>query len=346
MLVKHGCDPVDADKERKRQAITLAFSDYADRFVEIYLKANWPDSWREGKRILDVNVKPIWRNRSLASIRKGDVAELLDGFAGRPAMKKNTHSVLRKLFRWASGRGDIPSSPLAEMEVPKAVPSRKRVLSREELTCAWLASEKLDYPWRGVVRLLITTLQRREEVAGLVWEELQDIDEGFAIWNLPPERAKNDEGHRVPLNKLALAEIHRLPRQNRGFLFTTTGKTPVSGFSKAKARLDHAMFQVMRSRAMARGDDPDEVVLTPWRLHDLRRTGTTMLQGLDVPIEVTEALINHVSGSTAGVAGVYNRFKYDPQKRRAVELWNAHLEAMIAAPDAAVVYLRQKASAA
>ena len=325
-FVRQGIDPADIARGRRRQSVTLAFGDYADRFIELYLKENWPDSWREGQRILNVNVKPVWRNRALTTITRGDVSELLDGLSDRPAMKKNVHSVIRKLFRWGAGRGDIASSPIAEMEAPRSVLPRKRILSEEELVCVWLAAEQMDYPWRGVIRLLIATIQRREEVAGLDWAELEKLDGASPTWVLPPERAKNDEGHRIPLNRRALAEIGRLKPQRRGLLFTTTGKTSVSGFSDAKERLDGYALEIMRNRAITRAEDPNDVNFPGWRFHDIRRTGTTALQRLGVIIEHTEAVINHISGRTAGVAGVYNLYKYEAEKRRALELWADYLD--------------------
>lgn len=327
-LVRQGIDPADAERERRRNAVTLSFSDYADRFIELYLKEHWADSWTEGRRIMDKNIKPVFGGRPLSSITRADVSQLLDHYADRPAMKKNTHSVLRKLFKWAANRGDIATSPIAEMQGPKAVPSRKRVLTHEEIVCAWLAAGEMGYPWQPVIRLLIATLQRRAEVAGLVWNEL---DLASAVWELPPERAKNDEGHRVPLASLAVKEIDALRRQARGLLFTTTGKTAVSGFSDAKEKLDERMLAIMRARAERGGRDARDIELVPWRFHDLRRTGTTNLQALGIPIEVTEAVINHISGTTAGVAGVYNRFKYDPQKIVALTAWDTKLRELLVA---------------
>lgn len=325
-LVRQGIDPADAERERRREAVTLAFSEYADRFVELYLKEHWADSWAEGRRIIDKNIKPVFGSRPLSTITRSDVSDLLDRYSDRPAMKKNTHSVLRKLFKWAANRGDITTSPIAEMQGPKAVPSRKRVLKHEEIVCAWLAAGEMGYPWGPVIRLLIATLQRREEVAGLVWTEL---DMPQMMWELPPERAKNDEGHRVPLASLAVEEIEKLTCKTKGLLFTTTGKTAVSGFSDAKERLDDGMFRIMRERAVHRGEDPADIDFVSWRFHDFRRTGSTNLQALGVPIEVTEAIMNHISGSTAGVAGVYNRFKYDPQKKAALAAWDAKLRELL-----------------
>jgi integrase len=193
----------------------------------------------------------------------------------------------------------------------------------------------MDHPWRGVVRLLIATIQRREEVAGLDWAELEKPKGPAPTWVLPPARAKNDKGHRVPLNRLAVAEIDRLQTQRRGLMFTTTGKTSVSGFSDAKERLDDYVLDVMQSRAVARGEDPEDVNFPAWRFHDLRRTGTTTLQRLGVIIEHTEAVINHISGQTSGVAGVYNLYKYENEKRRALELWGGHLEKLFSGANEA-----------
>jgi integrase len=157
-----------------------------------------------------------------------------------------------------------------------------------------------------------------------------EIDLDAAEWTLPAERAKNDEPHIIPLNALALNEIRALHPQAKGLVFSTTGTTPVSGFSKAKRALEVSMFAIMRRRAAERGADPEGVQIPEWRLHDLRRTGATNLQALGIPIEVTEAVLNHISGTRAGVAGIYNRYKYEPQKQAALQAWAERLEEMLA----------------
>ena len=229
--------------------------------------------------------------------------------------------------------GDIENSPIANMKAPKAPAARRRVLSHEELVCVWLAAEEMGSLWRPIIRLLIVTLQRREEVASLDWSEL-DLTNAF--WELPAERAKNDVTHRVPLNALALAELNTLDIKDRGYVFTSTGLTSVSGFSRAKTKLDGLMLKVMKRRALARGEDQEEMSLVPWRIHDLRRTGATNLQALGIPVEVTEAILNHTSGTTGGVAGVYNRFKYDPQKRLALDAWSKQLAQLIQSESPAI----------
>ncbi|WP_068081712.1 tyrosine-type recombinase/integrase [Novosphingobium rosa] len=310
--------------EREKEAQTLAFENYADSFVEIYLKSNWPDSWKTAEGILNA-AKPYFK-KSIKDVARADVVEHLDRYNDRPAMKKLVHSTFRKLLNWAEDRGVIDRSPIYRMKAPKAVAARRRILSAEEIIAAWLAAAEMGSLWRPYIRLLICTMARREEVAGMDGAE---VDLAKAIWELPPERAKNGQPHRIPLNELALIELRSLGIAKRGLVFTTTGKTSISGFSKMKKALDEKMVAILKVRAARRGEDCATVVLPPWRLHDLRRTGTTNLQALGVPVEVTEAILNHISGTTAGVAGVYNLYRYDPEKRLALEKWSKQLALLI-----------------
>jgi integrase len=283
--VKRGIDPIEEKRLAKKKAELLGFDGYADRFVELYLKVHWVDTWKTGESILEA-AKPHFENKPITALKRKDVTELLDDYADRPGAKKIAHSVLRKFFNWAVDEGDLDASPLAGMTAPKPVPKRKRVLTREELVCAWLAASDLADVWRGCFRLLIITLQRREEVAAQDWRE---IEMAAHMWELPDERAKNDERHRVHLSDLAVIELERLTPKSKGLVFTTTGTTAISGFSKAKKALDARMLEILRDRAADRGEDPDDVEWVPWRIHDLRRTGTTNMQALGVPVEVTEA---------------------------------------------------------
>ncbi|MBA3878085.1 MAG: integrase, partial [Anaerolinea sp.] len=117
------------------------------------------------------------------------------------------------------------------MKAPKAVPSRRRVLSDEEIVALWRATENSGWPWGPFVRMLILTMQRRQEVAEMDWSE---IDLNARRWTLPADRAKNDQEHVIPLTKLALAELQLLGPKRKGLVFTTTGTTPVSGFFKGR----------------------------------------------------------------------------------------------------------------
>lgn len=326
MLVRQGVDPVEEARNAKRREKVLNFSSYCDQFVELYLQANWPDTWPEQQRILENVLKPRWGKKALTALKRADMVKLMDDYADRPGSRKVIHSLLRKLFNWAVDREDIEISPLAGMKAPKACPSRRRVLGQEELVCLWQATEQASWPWGPFVRLLLLTMQRRQEVAEMDWSE---IDLEANTWTLPAERSKNDEAHIIPLTDMAVAELAALHPQERGFVFSTTGITPVSGYSKAKRLLDERMLKVMQSRQRTKGGDPQSVKIDEWRLHDLRRTGATNLQALGIPIEVTESVLNHISGTRAGIAGIYNRYKYEPEKRAALEAWGQRLGEML-----------------
>jgi hypothetical protein len=128
---------------------------------------------------------------------------------------------------------------------------------------------------------------------------------------------------------LAIDQLKAMHPKASGLVFTTTGRTPVSGFSKAKTTLDNEMRLIMAERQQARGGDVAPIFIPEWRLHDIRRTGATNLQALGIPIEVTEAVLNHISGTRAGVAGIYNRYKYQPEKRFALTAWNQRLAKLL-----------------
>ena len=181
------------------------------------------------------------------------------------------------------------------------------------------------------MHLLLLTGQRLREVAEAPWTEF-DLEK--RQWLLPGgERTKNGLPNLVPLSDQALAILKGLPvvSSKRRLLFTTTGETPVSGFSKTKAKLDGRMLAAMRRDAEEAGIDPDEVAvaLAPWTLHDLRRTVASGCQRLGIKLEVTEAILNHVSGSRGGLVGVYQVYRYDTEKADALAAWGRHVEAVV-----------------
>lgn len=343
MLVKQGVDPVSADKERRRQAVDLAFRAYGDRFLDLYVKREAAASYTFAEGALRLHAYPVLASKPLPTITRADMVSLFDGMPDKAALRRNVHAVLRRLFRWAVSRGDIMRSPLEGMEVPPAAPARDRVLSDSELVQVWSGAATLSYPFGPLFQLLIATGQRREEVAALDWGEL---DRKSATWVLPAARAKNGQAHVVPLNALAVQLLDAVTaRANsadsadrsvepkwpaKGLVLTTNGKTAVSGFSKAKARLDAAIGKAAADRRPS---------MSAWRVHDLRRTLATGLQRLGVRFEVTEAVLNHVSGSRSGVAGVYQRHDWAAEKRAALDAWGGHVESLISPVDRKNVHL-------
>jgi integrase len=314
IMVRQGTDPVDAKNQRRREAVDLAFDSYVESFSRLYLKKRWKD-WKLGEGVLRREVVPQLRNKPLPRIARSDLAPIWDRLDDRPAVGRLTHATLRKLFRWAVARGDLDRSPMEGLAAPAGVPARDRVLTDEELAILWKATNRIGRPFGPLFRLLILTGQRREEVAGMDWSEL---DRGTACWLIPAYRTKNRKAQLVPLSSEATRVIDEIagtakwPRS--GYVFSTTGKTPVSGFSKAKRRLDELMSEALEDQ------------FSTWRAHDIRRTLATGLQRLGVRFEVTEAVLNHVSGSRSGVAGVYQRYDWAAEKRAALDGWARHLQ--------------------
>ena len=312
-MVRQGIDPIDADRERRRQAVDLAFDSYADTFTKSYLKRRWKQ-WQLGDGVLRREVVPVLRDKPLPRIKRSDLSPIWDRFDNRPAVARLTHATLRKLFRWAVNRGDLERSPMEGMEAPPAVPARDRVLSDEELALVMSKLSELGTPFEPYFKLLIFTAQRREEVAQTAWGELNRAQ---CEWILPGSRTKNAKAQHLPLSDAAVAVLDGIagdkvwPRT--GLVFTTTGKSPISGFSKAKKRLDELMIQELGAR------------FSPWRTHDLRRTVATGLQRLGVRLEVTEAVLNHVSGSRSGIVGTYQTYHWGPEKRAALSAWAKHV---------------------
>lgn len=325
VLVKQGKDPASDKEDRQRMATELAFDSYADRFLADYGKKAWRTATFNGaKSSMRRFVTPMLKKKPLPLIRRSDVVTIFDKLpAGNPALPRNVFALVRKLFAWAVERGDIDRSPLEGFKGPSSVPSRDRVLTDDELRLVWLGADKLGAPFGSLIQLLLATGQRREEASAIRWSEL---DRGHRVWVIPASRAKNNKEHLVPLNELSIAILDAAaggevwPR--KGLIFTTTGKTPVSGYSRAKSRLDREMTKLNSNEAVE-----------PWRLHDLRRTLATGFQRLGVRFEVTEAVLNHVSGSKSGVAGVYQRHDWKKEKTDALAAWASHVEGVVAGPE-------------
>jgi len=312
-LIHQKIDPTEAEKERRREAVDLAFDKYAEKFIELYLQRRWKQ-WRLGAGVLRREAMIVLGKKPLPRIRRSDLAPLWDRMQDRPAVARITFATLRKLFKWAASRGDVDRSPLEGVEAPPAVPARDRVLDDRELGALWKAIETLRYPFEHFFRLLVLTGQRREEVAQMDWSELSRDD---AMWILPAARTKNSKPNLVPLSDPAIEILDGVAGSSqwpcRGFVFSTTGRTPVSGFTKPKQRIDERM------RAETGAELP------AWRAHDIRRTVATGLQRLGVRFEVTEAVLNHVSGSKSGIAGVYQRYDWAAEKRTALAAWADHV---------------------
>lgn len=341
-----GIDPGEEKRVRRNAPKPLAddFASVAREYLERQVKRNTAEStFKETARILEQDVIPEWGKRPIGSILRRDVSALIDKKAasGAEVQANRILARLRTLFGWAVEKDRIPGNPCDGLRPPTKEKSRDRVLGEDEIRIFWCAADELDWPFGPLFKLLLLTAQRRDEVASMEWSEI-NLDTG--VWSIPREKAKNDHGHNVQLSVQALAIIKGLPRVAGPYVFSTNGKTSVSGFSRAKERLDALMLAALKAAAAERGEDLEETALEPWILHDLRRTATTGMAGLRVLPHVVDRILNHTSGTIRGVARVYNRFEYQDERKAALEAWGRAVESTVGvASKSNVVELKARA---
>lgn len=266
------------------------------------------------RRELDRFVVAAWGERDIHSLTKRDVIDLLDGIAdsGRVVTANRVRAYLNKFLNWAVERDILPLSPATGVKPVAKEASRDRVLTDDEIRWFWQACEAEGFPWGPLGKVLLLTGQRLNEAA-----QITEGDIRGDLWHLSADRTKNGRAHDVPLSDAVLAVLGAVERikGKPGFIFTTTGTTPVSGFFKARAHLAEAME---RLAAEERGE---AVEIPRWTFHDLRRTAATGMARIGIPVRVTEAVLNHVSGTGGGIVAVYQRHDYADEKRRALEAW-------------------------
>lgn len=317
--------------ERQRKSSDI-LTDLVDEFLKKHAAQN--KTHDETKRILERELLSKHGKKSIHVITKHDILSVLEGIRdrGAPYMANRVLAAIRKFMNWCVSRDIIAISPANGISLPTKEVSRDRVLTTDETRAALIAAKSVDYPFGRIVELLFLTAQRRDEVGGMRWSEL-NLDK--ATWTIPAERAKNGKAHDVHLSKDALALLHSIPRfvsvdnVESDLVFTTQGKTPFSGFSKAKTALDKKMLELLRNMAEDKGVNPGLVKLTPWRLHDIRRTVTTELSKLGVPIHVADAILNHKSNAMSSVARIYQRNEFVDERREALNLWCNHLNKIL-----------------
>ncbi len=301
-----------------------AFEKVAERFIDLCLKDS--RSGHEVARLIRQGPAKAWTGRHIAEIRRADVADLIDAIRKRsPATARLTYAALRGLFGWCVERDLIAASPCDRLKAPPRPEARDRVLSDDELRAIWRACEGLGHPFGPIIRLLMLTGQRRAEVAGMAWSE---IDIQASTWRIPRERTKNGRAHEVDLSAEALAIINAVSRTGdvlfearraparvgaaAGSKVATPGAA--RGFSATKRRLDElAKLEKMNAS---------------WRLHDLRRTAATGMAGMGIAPHVIERILNHVSGVQGGLVGVYQRHEYRVERKAALADWGQRVAAI------------------
>jgi integrase len=394
--VRDGKDPMLVRKQGQ------TVRQLAEAYIEDFEDGGRRDAGESG-RILNRIVIPAWGPGPVNSIAKSDVNRLVDGIKGRgaPVMANRTLAAVQRLFKFAVAKDYLEKSPALNLSAPAQEESRHRTLSDGELVEVWRASEVIGWPFGPAVQLMILSGQRREECGGMGKGE---VDRAKGLWALPPERTKNGLPHDVHLTSQMLAVLDGLPNVSKKLYFTTTGETPVSGWSRAKDQLDVAIVQERQGRPGLAGDGALQVTMRkkgearivakgdmapfsardrgrmvgmqighewtyarltdiisdreaearivdgadeggeastwfsgmdPWIFHDLRRSMTTKLNELGVLEKVADILINHRAKKKGGVAAVYNRYLYMPERKAALELWGRHFEALLTAQPAA-----------
>lgn len=310
-LRAEGRDPALERQQSRQRAASDRFSDVANDFLAKHASQN--RTVDETARIIRRNALPKWGSRSTHQIGKRDVNDLLDAVVARgsPIAANRLLAALRKLFNWSVSRGIITASPCTGISAPHREKSRDRVLSNDELLTIIKAARAIGGVFGGIVQMLIFTAQRRNEVSESTWSEL-NLDQG--MWTIPGERTKNEKPHFVHLSDQAKAVLAKMPTVGE-FVFTSNGKTPFSGFSKSKKRLD------------------DVSGVTEWRLHDLRRTVTTGMATLGIAPHIADKVMNHLTGTISGVAAVYQRHEFLEERKTALEAWGRYVQSLMDGAD-------------
>jgi integrase len=292
-----------------------------ERMVEEWLKREMVEEWLKRDqsknkassqyqlhRSLEADLLPAWRGKRVDEITKRDIHNLLDSIAdrGAPIMARRVQAYVRRFFRWCIERDILKVDPTAGMPRVGNGKSRERVLTNDELVKVWRGADSIGH-FGSVVRMLILTGARREEITQLRWSEI----DGNAI-KLVGNRTKTGAPHFISLSAPAQALLNGMPRiAGSDFVFTASGERPISSWSRPKISLD--------SRSG----------VTDWRIHDLRRTVATGMEKLGITLQVVEAILGHTAGSKGGIVGVYQRHNYADEKRAALEAWGAHVVRLV-----------------
>jgi integrase len=306
--VAKGGDPL-AEKHRKEGEAQNTLK----AIVEEYFK-------REGYKLRSADYRlaafkrlvfPKLGSRQIDTIKRSEINRLLDKIEEErgPSMAHLVLAFISKVMNWyaVNEADDDFVSPIRRGmgRINPQEHSRDRVLDDEELRVVWRTAEATEGPFGHLVRFLLLTVTRRNEAAMMARAEvLPDCN-----WIIPAGRMKGKREHVVPLSPAAKAVLGDVPNLGR-YVFTTTGRGPIKGFGKFKAKFDAAVLADLRK------DDPKAEPLPNWTLHDLRRTARSLMSRAKVSPDIAERVMAHKIG---GIRGVYDRYEYLDEKRDALE---------------------------
>ena len=293
-----------AKKAKAETAYTLA------RLVEdwdrLHLAGKRPSYRMDALRRLRLHLAGFM-DRPASGISRAEAVRVLDQIAAEAGetTARRVMAYARAAYGWARKRDSVGVNPFHGLPQIGEEVRRKRALSDAEIGAIWRAADRLGPIHGGYARFLLLTLARREEVARMTWGE---VSADLATWTLPAERAKNHTAHVVHLPEPARDILRNLPRmQGTDLVFATLGGKGLTAFS----------FIV---RVLTK-----ESKVTGWRLHDFRRSGVTALAGLKFPPHVCDKLLNHVQGTINGVAAIYQKYEFLPERAKALDAWAAHV---------------------
>ncbi|MCK1409547.1 site-specific integrase [Bradyrhizobium sp. 76] len=348
--IAQGRDPAAihfAEKDSARATfadrLKNTFDNSAREFIEQHARKK-TRRWHEQARLLGFRPDDLllipnglasrWAKRPVVEIDGFDIHSIVDEtrHSGAPGLRRRSEapteararamfSVLSKMFRWLVQHRRLLQNPCVGVHRPDTPKSRDRVLSDPEIIVFWEAADAEPTVFAAPLKLLLLTGCRLNEVAGM---QLSELNSDQSTWIIPGGRTKNGRAHSVPLSQFAQTILQGALEQrgSNELAFSTTNKSPVSGWSKVKRRLDHRMK------------------VADWRLHDLRRTTATGMADIGIQPHIVEAALNHISGTKSGVAGVYNRALYAAEKKVALECWAKHVESIICGAANVVAFKR------
>ena len=312
-----GRDPRDDRREQNLVRHKNKFTAAQKRFIDFEIKPN-VKAWKTVDSVLRLHVEPHWGARPIQDIRRSDVHELLDELVerGKMPIAREVRKHLSRFFNWAVDRELVNDSPINGLKRGDLEKNGEagRALTDAELRNVWRAAASLGYPFGPMYQILMLTGQRRNEWAAASRSE---INSDKRCLEVPKSRYKGDRDHIVPISNEVWSIFHSLPvwTGDDYFIFSTRdGAVPVSGFSKAKRRLDAAALTAMRA--------DDLMASLHFRVHDFRVTCETRLANLGFNQEIRDAVLGHAK---AGLQKTYNKYNYLKEKHEALAAYEAHL---------------------
>lgn len=326
VMLSEGKDPGKISIDEKvfdKQAFTV--SELADEFIEKWSKKK-KKTWQEDRRCLDKDFLPMVGTMKAKDIERRDIILTIDKIVerGSDAMANRTLNVVSKMFRFAVQRDIIESSPAHDIPLPAKKTERDRILNEAEIKKFW--NGMTDYKHislnnKLLLKFLLVMGQRRGETASATWDEF-DLKNRW--WEIPADKAKNGNLHRIPLNDLAMEILKEIKSNSSdsNFLFPSyIDDRPVNPRATTKVLSKFHKDMEMNH-------------FTP---HDLRRTAATFMTGEGVPRLTVSKILNHSEG---GMTRIYDRYDYAKEKRQAMEIWERKLRNIIFGVKAKVVNMR------